>query len=45
MNVTALQTMNLTQLESVALVCMSIAVVIFAEGQLFRLCRNLLTER
>lgn len=44
MNVTALQTMNLTQLESVVLVGMHIAVIITTEGQLFRLCRNSLTE-
>lgn len=43
MNVIALRTMNLTQLELVVLVCMSIAVII-AKGQLFRLFSNLLTE-
>lgn len=35
MNVTALQTMNLTQLELAVLVCMSVSFTI-AEGQQFR---------
>lgn len=40
MNVTALQIMNLTQLESVVLVCMTIAFVIITEGKLFYIVKK-----